>query len=173
MAKSLRVRQELETLKPRLDEGLANANAVVKERFPEDKLEEACEKAQDVLDVLRHRNARYAAAYHVFQGVADVSPEDDTIFQKAQPAMQKAVEEAEEIAVRLDKKIKRNLESFAQNLKEEKVQEVEKRRIDLETRNAEAQLQLQTQKQDAENERANAALALTKERGTRTQDERA
>ena len=168
MAKSLRVRQELETLKPRLDEVLGNANAVVKERFPEEKLEEACEKAQDVLDVLRHRTARYTAAYHVFQGIADASPDDDALFVKVQPGMQKAVEEADEIAARLDKKIKRNLESFAGKLKEEKVKEVERQRIELETRTADAQLQLQKQKQDAENERANAALALTKERERNT-----
>ena len=73
MAKSLRVRQELDTLKPRLDEAIATAHGLRDERFPEDKLEEICDRAQDALEVLRDRIIRYSESFHVFQGIADVS----------------------------------------------------------------------------------------------------
>ena len=94
MAKSSMVGQELGNVKSRLEEVLGNANAIVKERLPEDKLEEACDKAQDVVDVLRHRTSKYSDAYKVLQGIADASSEDDGLYQKQQPSMQKLLDEA-------------------------------------------------------------------------------
>ena len=164
MSKSLRVRQELDTLKPRLEEAVTTARTLRDERFPEEKLEEVCDKAQDSLELLRHRIKRYSEAFHVFQGVADGSAEDEALYQKMQPGIQKLVEDAEEMGASLDRKIKRSLKMLSEKVQEQKVSEIEKQRMELEKLKATAEIELQKQKQEAVLNQADAANGLTKER---------
>ena len=67
MSKSVRVRQEFEVLKPRLEEILTRPAILFNTRFPNDNIEETCEDAQDRLDILRQRTKKYSNAFHEFQ----------------------------------------------------------------------------------------------------------
>ena len=51
MAKIVRVRQEIEVCKPRLEESLTQATTICNTRFPTDNVEETCDNAQDTLDI--------------------------------------------------------------------------------------------------------------------------
>ena len=109
MSKSVRVRQEIEVLKPRLEEILTRATTLFNTRFPTDNIEETCEDAQDAVDILRHGTEKYSDAFHELQTLAYTVGEDDGLFQKTQGAMRKQFVDAEELALRLDKKIKKSL----------------------------------------------------------------
>ena len=102
-----RVRQEIEFLKPRLEEIITGATTHCNTRVPNDNVEETCDNPQDTLDILRHRTQKYSEAFHEFQSLVDTVGEDDGLFQKTQAAMRKQLAESEELALRLDKKIKK------------------------------------------------------------------
>ena len=104
MAKIVRVRQEIEVFKPRLEEILTRATILCNTRFPTDNVEETCDNAHDTLDILRHRTQKFSDAFHEFQTLADTVGEDDGLFQKSQGAMRKQLVDAEELALRMDKK---------------------------------------------------------------------
>ena len=84
MSKIGRVRQEIEFLKPRLEEILTRATTLFNTRFPTDNIEQTCDDAQDTLDILRHRTQKYSDAFHEFQALADTVAEHDVLFQKTQ-----------------------------------------------------------------------------------------
>ena len=105
MAKIVRVRQEIEVFKPRLEEILTRATTICNPRFPTDNVEETRDNAEDTLHILRHRTQKFSDAFREFQALADTVGEDDGLFQKSQGAMRKQLDDAEEQALRLDKKI--------------------------------------------------------------------
>lgn len=85
MAKGSRVRQDLDSLKPTVDESITPANSLVTERFLGDKLDETCERAQDVDDVLKFRTHKDREALKQFQAIADTSPEEEALLAKLNP----------------------------------------------------------------------------------------
>ena len=71
MSKIVRVRQEIEFLKPRLEEILTRSTTLFNTRFPSDNVEETCDQAQDTLDILRHRRQKDSDSFHEFETLAD------------------------------------------------------------------------------------------------------
>ena len=98
MTKIIRVREDVEFLKPRQEEILARATALFNTRFPSDNIEETCDDAQCALDVLQHRTQKFSDAFREFQAMADTIAEDDGLFQRTQGAMLNLLLDAEEMA---------------------------------------------------------------------------
>ena len=153
MAKIVRVRQEIEVCKPRLEEILTQATTICNTRFPTDNVEETCDNAQDTLDILRHRTQKFSDAFHEFQTLADTVGEDDGLFQKTQGAMRKQLLDAEELALRLDKKIKKYLKDSLEKQQKQNqalAGELERKQADMEAEKARTQLEMEKQRQQAQ-----------------------
>ena len=97
--------QEIEFLKPRLEDILTRATTLFNTRFPADDVQETCDNTQDTLDVLGHRGQMYSDAFREFQALTDTIAEADGVFQKTQGAMRNRLLDEEELALRLDKKL--------------------------------------------------------------------
>ena len=153
MSKIVRVRQEIEVLKPRLEEILTRATTLFNTRFPTDNIEETCVDAQDTLDIVRHRTQKHSDAFHEFQALAHTVPPEDVLFQKTQGAMRKQLADAEELAMRLDKKIKKFLKDSLEKQQKHNqalAGELERKQADMEAEKARTQLEMEKQRQQAQ-----------------------
>ena len=153
MSKIVRVRQEIEFLNPCLEEILTRAITHFNTRFPTDNIEETCDDAQDMFDILRHFTQKYSDAFHEFQALADTVAEDDVLFQKTQGAMGKQLTDAEELALRLDKKIKKYLKDSLEKQQKHNqalAGELERKQADMEVEKARTQLEMEKQGQQAQ-----------------------
>ena len=77
-------------------------------RYPSENVE-TCDDGQERLDVLQHRTQKFSDAFREFQALADTMAENDGLFQRTQGAMLNLLLDAEEMALRLDRKIKKHL----------------------------------------------------------------
>ena len=145
MSPIVRIRQEIELFEPRLEEILTRATALFDTRFPADNVEETCDDAQDTLDVLQHRTQKYSDVVREFQALADTG-EDDGLFQKTQRAMRNLLLDAEELALRLDRKIKKCLKDYLEGRRQGNQVlpgELERNRADVEAEKARTRLEME------------------------------
>ena len=145
MSKIVRVVQEIEFLKPRLEEILTRATTLFNTRFPTDDIEQTCDDAQDTLDILRHRTQKYSNAFREFQALADTIAEADGLFRKIQGAMRNLLLDAEELALRLDKKLVKYLKDYLEKRRKRDralPDELERKQAEMEAEKARAQLEM-------------------------------
>ena len=148
MIRIVRVKDEIEFLKPRLEEILARATTLFNARFPSNNIEETCDNAQDTLDILQHRTQKYSDAFREFRALADTIAEDDGLFQWTQGAMLNLLLDAEEMALRLDRRIKRYLKDYLERQRKHDralADELERKRDDVEAEKAGTRLEMKRQ----------------------------
>ena len=105
------------------------------------------------LDILRHRTQKYSDAFHEFQALADTIAEDDSLFQKTQGAMRKQLLDAEELALRLDKKIKKHLKDSLEKQQKHNqtlAGDLDRKQADMDAKKARTQLEMEKQCQQAQ-----------------------
>ena len=145
MSKIVRVVQEIEFLKPRLEEILTRATTLFDTRFPADDVEDIGDNAHDALDALQHRTQKYSDAFREFQALADTIAEADGLFRKTQGAMRNLLLDAEELALRLDKKLVKYLKDYLKKRRRRDQalpDELERKQAEMEAEKARAQLEM-------------------------------
>ena len=152
-------------LKPRVEEAVARATTINKERFPVDRLEETCENALDTVELLRFRSQKFNDAHSRFRSIAETSEEDNTHYQKSKAVTERLIQDAEDIARQLDRKVRRNIKSFAERHEEEKTKmahDLALKQQEYETLKLDSHTQLEKQAQEAAQAKANSEIELQK-----------